>query len=77
MPTVLRAEGFEIKIHLNDHAPAHVHALKAGGEAIITLEPIIVLRFWRMSRSDVANAKGIVQENQTSLLNDWDRIHGE
>ena len=69
MPTVLRAQGFAIKIHFNDHAPAHVHVFKAEGEAVIGLEPVLILRFWEMSRSDLANAKRIIGENQTVLIN--------
>ena len=66
-----------IKIHLNDHAPAHVHVLKAEGEAIITLEPVMILRFWRMNRSDVAKAKSIVEENHAALAGSWKGIHGD
>ena len=77
MPTVLRADGFVIKIHFNDHAPAHVHVFKADGEAVFTLEPVRILRFWRMNRSDLASAKRIVNENQTVLIDSWNRIHGE
>jgi len=77
MPTVLRAKGFVIKIHLNDHAPAHVHVLKAEGEAVITLQPVIILRFWGMRRRDLADAKRIVLENQAVLINSWKGIHDE
>ena len=35
MPTVLRQDGFSFRLYLNDHIPAHVHAFKAEGEAII------------------------------------------
>lgn len=76
MPTVLRAQGFVIKIHLNDHAPAHVHVLKAGGQPIVTLVPVIVLRVWRMSRSAATAAKRIVEENRDHLSSSWKRIHG-
>ena len=77
MPTVLRVEGFAIKIHLNDHAPAHVHVLKAEGEAVITLDPVIILRFWGMRRRDLADAKRIVLENQAVLISRWKGIHHE
>ena len=30
VPTILRANGFEIRIFTNDHKPAHVHGYKAG-----------------------------------------------
>jgi hypothetical protein len=77
MPTVLRVQGFVTKIHLNDHAPAHVHVLKAGGEAVVTLVPVMVLRVWRMSRSDAAAAKRVVEDNSAYLMSSWKGIHGD
>ena len=77
MPTILRIDGFAIKIYFNDHGPAHVHVIKAEGEAIISLDPIIILRFWGMRRQDLAEAKRIVEENQTVLLRSWRNIHGD
>ena len=76
MPTVLRAQGFDIKIHFNDHAPAHVHAIKGQGEAVITLDPLMALRVWRMNRRDLSKAKGIVRENHGMLIDNWRAIHG-
>lgn len=35
MPTVLRQNGFEFVIYLNDHEPMHVHVFYQGNEAII------------------------------------------
>jgi len=36
MPTVLREDGFEVRIYTFDHPPAHVHVAKAG--AIVRIE---------------------------------------
>ena len=77
MPTILRAEGFVIKIYLNDHAPAHVHAIRSEGEAVITLEPVMILRSWQMRRSDLVDVKRIVSENQAVLIKRWREIHDE
>jgi hypothetical protein len=33
MPTVLRDEGFEVRIYTSDHPPPHVHVAKAGAIA--------------------------------------------
>jgi len=77
MPTVLRVEGFVIRIYLNDHAPAHIHVFKSGAEAVITLNPVILLRVWRMKSGDAADAVRIVQENRPALLRSWKAIHGE
>ncbi|MBW4681744.1 MAG: DUF4160 domain-containing protein [Microcoleus vaginatus WJT46-NPBG5] len=37
MPTVLKKDGFSIRIYPNDHLPSHVHVCKAEGEAKIHL----------------------------------------
>lgn len=37
MPTVLRESGFNFRIYTDDHEPSHVHVIKAGKEAVITL----------------------------------------
>src|SRR5216684_27984 len=36
MPTVLREEGFEVRIYTLDHPPPHVHVAKAG--AIVRID---------------------------------------
>jgi hypothetical protein len=76
MPTALQANGFTIKILYNDHAPAHVHVYKSGTEAVITLDPVILLRVWRMKRMDAAAAVRIVKDNIGMLLKAWRDIHG-
>jgi hypothetical protein len=77
MPTVLRDGGYVVKIYFNDHEPAHVHVIQADGEAIVTLDPVVVLRFWGFSRRQLAKAVEIVDENRTNLLRDWREIHGD
>lgn len=37
MPTVHRESGFQFRVFPNDHGPAHVHAIKAGGSAKISV----------------------------------------
>jgi hypothetical protein len=37
MPTVLRFDGLRVVIYPNDHRPARVHVLGAGGEAVFVL----------------------------------------
>ncbi|MGC9385865.1 MAG: DUF4160 domain-containing protein [Hydrogenovibrio sp.] len=43
MPTLLDFEGCKFFFYANDHAPAHVHVLKAGGWARIELENLNVV----------------------------------
>lgn len=37
MPTVHRFDGLGVVIYPNDHRPAHVHVMGAGGEAVFIL----------------------------------------
>jgi hypothetical protein len=76
MPTVLRQDGFEFVIRLNDHEPMHVHAYKGDGEAKIKLSPVALVGVWEMKKSDARKAKRIVAENQDYLIQKWRGIHG-
>ena len=78
MPIVLRAAGFKVWIYFppREHAPAHVHVFRAGGQVVISLEPITVGRVTKMRDADVVAAFRIVLGHQTVLLDEWRRIHG-
>jgi hypothetical protein len=78
MPTILRVDGFEFVVHLNDHPPANVHAFTADGECRIVIEPEVRLdRFWRMNERDARRATRIAREHRAMLLSEWRRIHGQ
>ncbi len=79
MVTVFRAYGLHIVIFIDDHRPAHVHVF-GDGQAKINLlgpggEPALV---WSedMTKADVRRAMRTVQEQQTVLIQQWERIHG-
>jgi hypothetical protein len=76
VPTVLRRDGFEFVIYLDDHNPPHVHVIKAGGEAKIELDPVIVAGVWRLKKKDVRDSKRVTIEHQTYLLDRWREING-
>jgi hypothetical protein len=64
-------------IYTNDHAPAHVHAKRKGGEAKIDLGRIPKLI--RVNGIGKATAKTLVDEvtaQRTLLRKEWKRIHG-
>jgi hypothetical protein len=50
MPTILSQDGFDVMIFSNDHAPAHVHVLKAG--AIVESNEETLLEAWREIHGD-------------------------
>lgn len=75
MPTVIRKDGFEIRIRTNDHEPAHVHAIKADGQAKIQiLDDVFPVEVHDMKNKDVRKACELVFENQEKLLREWKRI---
>lgn len=80
MPTVLRKDGFDIRIYPNDHLPAHVHVIKSGEEAKINLggeneSPELLSVTSGMSRKDTKKALEIVTANQSELRKKWQSYH--
>lgn len=78
MPTVLRKDGFSIRIYFNDHSPAHVHIFKAGGQAKISLETDIpeLLEVEQMPRADIKKALKLVLDHRDDLLDKWREMYG-
>ncbi|NJN59021.1 MAG: DUF4160 domain-containing protein [Leptolyngbyaceae cyanobacterium SL_5_9] len=80
MPTLLRRDGFEIRMYFNDHDPPHVHVFRAGGQAKIGLGRLGVspnlLLVQGMSNKDAREAIIIVIEHQIELLAKWEEWNG-
>lgn len=75
MPTVLRVDGFAIRIYLNDHTPAHIHVFKAENEARITLEDQNVMSNIGFHNREISRILEIIEEHQDELLAAWDEYH--
>ena len=80
MPTVLRIDGFQVRIFPNDHPPAHVHVYKAGTVVVLELrtgeDKLSVRSLAGMLDSDVVKAFRIVEEHQEFLQTKWEELHG-
>lgn len=80
MPTIYRADGFEVMIFTNDHRPAHVHVFNADGEVVISLNGSVADMEIRtaegMRPKDVRRAWAIAVENHAAFLKRWREIHG-
>jgi Domain of unknown function (DUF4160) len=80
MPTLLRKDGFDIRMYFDDHDPPHVHVFKAGGQAKVALGSLEVapslMLVQRMSVKDAKQAMAIVAEDQMQLLEKWEEYHG-
>jgi hypothetical protein len=72
MPKVFRQEGFEFFFYSNEHAPAHVHVLKGGGEAVFFIEPEIELREAHgIRRRDLKRAEELARIHRGDILRKW------
>jgi hypothetical protein len=78
VPTVLRMDGFRVVVFLppREHPPAHVHVRNADGEAIITLDPVLVREAAGMSNADIVRAVRIAQKHRGELMREWRKHHG-
>jgi mRNA-degrading endonuclease toxin of MazEF toxin-antitoxin module len=80
MPTIVRADGFRIVIHTNDHRPANVHVFKGGASVKLELDAegiVAVKKIYRMPRRDLQKAIRLAEANIERLLDAWSEIHGE
>jgi hypothetical protein len=70
LPTILRSEGFHVRIYLREHPPAHVHVWKAGAWARIDLptaeSSAHVVSVRGMTTADVIRAVRIVEAHADS-----------
>jgi hypothetical protein len=68
MPTVLRRDGFDVRIYPppREHPPAHVHVIRGGTEVVIDLrsgnDPPRVREVLGMTDRDVTRAYRIADE---------------
>ena len=77
MPTLLREEGFEVRIYTFDHPPPHVHVAKAGALMKIDLATHEVTEIvGRISDRDVKRAERLVARHAPFLQEAWSKIHG-
>lgn len=76
MPEVSRFFGISIRMYFDDHNPPHFHAIYAGAEVGVGIDPLTVLR-GRFPR----RALGMVLEwaamHQQELLDNWERLQND
>lgn len=83
MPTVIRSDGFSVRILFppREHAPPHVHVVKGGAEVVIRLGerggPVRLIEVHEMKTSEVVKAVRLVEIWKGDLLETWEAMHGE
>ena len=77
MPTVIREDGFDVRIYTFDHPPPHVHVAKAGAIVRIDLATHCVTEIvGAISDRDVKRAERLVARHAKQLKQEWAKIHG-
>jgi Domain of unknown function (DUF4160) len=80
MPTIHREGGFRFIIYVDDHFPAHIHAVNSDGQVIIRLgnqtQPPTIDRIHGVRDKDIGKALAIARVNQQLFLEAWRKTHG-
>jgi len=77
VPTIIREDGFEVRIYTFDHPPPHVHVAKAGAIVRIDLATHNVTEIvGAISDRDVKRAERLVARHAKQLKQEWAKIHG-
>ena len=82
MPTVLDANGFQVRVLLppREHGPPHVHVSKGGSEVVIMLphgvHPLAIRTVHAMKDRDVVAAVRLVEAHLEPLRAAWRKYHG-
>ena len=78
MPTIIREDGYEIRIYTLDHSPPHVHVAKAGAGLKIDLATCHVIEIvGTISDREVKRAEALVTKYVQLLRDEWMKIHGK
>jgi hypothetical protein len=76
VPTLIREEGFEVRIYTFDHPPPHVHVAKAGAIVKIDLSTHHAIEIvGAISDRDVKRAERLVARNAPFLKLEWEKLH--
>lgn len=80
MPTVHRIDGLRVVIYPNDHRPAHVHVMGAGGEAVFVLNcpegPVALREAYGFGLPAVNRIEAALTAALGALCERWRAIHG-
>jgi hypothetical protein len=77
VPTLIREEGFEVRIYTLDHPPPHVHVAKAGAIVKVDLSTHHAVEIvGTISDRDVKRAERLVARNAPFLKVEWEKLHG-
>jgi hypothetical protein len=70
MPEISRFFGISIRMYYDDHNPPHFHALYAGAEVEVGIDPLTVLK-GRLQRRALGMVLEWAASHQQELLHNW------
>ena len=73
MPEVSRFFGIVIRMYFDEHLPPHFHAIYAGNEAQVGIDPIMVLE-GRLPHRAISMVIEWAALHQRELMNNWGRL---
>jgi hypothetical protein len=76
MPEVSRFYGISIHMFYDEHNPPHFHAVYAGAEAEVGIDPLTVIR-GRFPRRALGMVLEWAASHQQELLDNWDRLRND
>jgi len=76
MPEVSRFFGILIRMYFDDHNPPHFHAIYAGSEAKIGIQPIIFLE-GKLPRRAASMVLEWAALHQRELMQNWELLRND
>ncbi len=77
----MRFGGLRVVVWPNDHRPAHVHVVGAGGEAVFNLNcpkgPPQLRESYGYGLADLRRVEMTLDAAVTTLCREWKAIHGD
>ena len=72
MPKVFTEKGYRFFFYSNEHRPIHVHVLKAGGEAVFTVEGEVALReSVGLKTQELRDAEDLAVKHRQLIIDTW------
>ncbi len=76
MVTIHREYGLRFVIYVDDHDPAHIHAIGNGEAKIVISAKAEIIWSHNFTASDLSKAQKTVKANWDMFMKRWEDIHG-
>ena len=76
MPELSRFYGISIRMYFDDHNPPHFHAIYAGNEVEIGIDPLTIAR-GRFPQRELGRVLKWAVLHRAELLENWERLRSD